>query len=35
MDLEAQPEVRWPIDLEAIVAKNVRRLREGRGMSQQ
>ena len=35
MDLEAQPEVRRPIDLEAIVAKNVRRLREGRGMSQQ
>ena len=27
--------MRWPVDFEATVAKNVRRLREGRGLSQQ
>ena len=32
---EARPEAGWPIDLEATVARNVRRLREGRGLSQQ
>lgn len=35
MDRDEQPEVRWPIDLETTVAKNVRRLREGRGIGQQ
>ena len=35
MDPQEHREVRWPIDLEATVAKNVRRLRQGRGMSQQ
>ena len=41
MDLDQQTEApgraeaRWPIDLEAAVAKNVRRLRESRGVSQQ
>jgi transcriptional regulator with XRE-family HTH domain len=35
MDPQEHREVRWPIDLEATVAKNVRLLREGRGISQQ
>jgi transcriptional regulator with XRE-family HTH domain len=41
MDLDEQTEVPrhaeapWPIDLEAAVAKNVRRLRESHGVSQQ
>ena len=41
MDLDEQTKVPphveapWPIDLEAAVAKNVRRLRESRGVSQQ
>jgi transcriptional regulator with XRE-family HTH domain len=41
MDLDEQTEApghvaaRWPIDLEAAVAKNVRRLRESHGVSRQ
>jgi transcriptional regulator with XRE-family HTH domain len=35
MDLDEQAETQWPIDLEQTVAKNVRWLREGRGISQQ
>jgi transcriptional regulator with XRE-family HTH domain len=35
MDPDEQAEARWPIDLEAVVAKNVRWLRESRGLSQQ
>jgi transcriptional regulator with XRE-family HTH domain len=35
MDRDEQVEPRWRIDLEATVAKNVRRLREDRGLSQQ
>ena len=35
MDRDEQAEARWPIDLEAIVATNVRSLRERRGFSQQ
>jgi transcriptional regulator with XRE-family HTH domain len=41
MDLHQQTpapghlEARWPIDLEAVVAKNVRRLRDSRGVTQQ
>jgi len=35
MDRDEQAEARWPIDLEAVVAKNVRWLRESRGLSQQ
>lgn len=35
MENDEGEEARWPIDLEATVAKNVRRLREGRGLSQQ
>jgi transcriptional regulator with XRE-family HTH domain len=41
MDLDEQTEAtgrveaRWPIDLEASVGKNVRRLRESHGVSQQ
>jgi len=35
MDREDEAVPRWPIDLEATVAKNVRWLREGRGLSQQ
>jgi transcriptional regulator with XRE-family HTH domain len=34
MENDGEDEPRWPIDLEARVAKNVRRLREGRGISQ-
>jgi transcriptional regulator with XRE-family HTH domain len=34
MENDGEGEARWPIDLEARVAKNVRRLREGRGISQ-
>jgi transcriptional regulator with XRE-family HTH domain len=34
MDRDEQVEARWPIDLEAVVAKNVRWLRESRGLSQ-
>ena len=32
---EARPEAGRPIDLGATVSRNVRRLREGRGLSQQ
>jgi transcriptional regulator with XRE-family HTH domain len=35
MDRDEQVAPRWRIDLEATVAKNVRRLREDRGLSQQ
>jgi len=35
MDRDEGAVPRWPIDLEATVAKNVCRLREGRGLSQQ
>jgi len=35
MDRDEQADVRWPVDLEAAVANNVRELREGRGISQQ
>jgi len=35
MDREEQGVPGWPVDLEAAVAKNVRWLREGRGISQQ
>jgi transcriptional regulator with XRE-family HTH domain len=35
MEHEEYGEARWPIDLEATVGKNVRRLREGRDLSQQ
>ncbi|HYO18168.1 MAG TPA: helix-turn-helix transcriptional regulator [Dermatophilaceae bacterium] len=35
MDRDEQAEARWPIDLEEVVAKNVRWLRESRGLSQQ
>jgi transcriptional regulator with XRE-family HTH domain len=35
MDRDEQADVRWPVDLEAAVADNVRELREGRGISQQ
>lgn len=35
MDRDEQAEARWPIDLEETVAKNVRWLREARGLSQQ
>jgi len=35
MDRDEEAVPRWPIDLEATVAKNVRWLREGRGLSQQ
>jgi transcriptional regulator with XRE-family HTH domain len=35
MDRDAEAVPRWPIDLEATVARNVRRLRQGRGLSQQ
>jgi transcriptional regulator with XRE-family HTH domain len=35
MDRDEQPEAGWPIDLEVTVARNVRLLREGRGVSQQ
>jgi transcriptional regulator with XRE-family HTH domain len=34
MDRDSAAEARWPADLEAIVAKSVRSLREGRGISQ-
>jgi transcriptional regulator with XRE-family HTH domain len=34
MDRQDQAGARWPIDLEAVVAKNVRWLRESRGLSQ-
>ena len=33
MDRYEQAEVSWPVDLEAAVARNVRLLREGRGIS--
>ena len=35
MDWDEHVAPRWPVDLEATVAKNVRWLREGRGISQQ
>lgn len=35
MEHDENGEAKWPIDIEAIVAKNVRRLREARGLSQQ
>lgn len=35
MENDEAGEARWAIDLEVIVAKNVRRLREGHGLSQQ
>jgi len=35
MDRDEQAGTQWPIDLEVTVAKNVRWLREGRGISQQ
>jgi transcriptional regulator with XRE-family HTH domain len=35
MENDGAGEARWAIDLEAIVAKNVRRLREAHGLSQQ
>ena len=35
MDRYEQAEVSWPVDLEAAVARNVRLLREGRGISRQ
>ena len=35
MDRYEQAAVRWPVDLEAVVARNVRLLREGRGISRQ
>jgi len=35
MDLDGQAEARGRVDLEATVAKNLRWLREGRGLSQQ
>jgi transcriptional regulator with XRE-family HTH domain len=35
MDGDEPAERRWPIDLEATVAKNLRWLRESRGLSQQ
>jgi transcriptional regulator with XRE-family HTH domain len=35
MQPDEQVEARWPIDLEATVAKNVRLLRESHGLSQQ
>jgi transcriptional regulator with XRE-family HTH domain len=35
MERDEQPEAGRPIDLEATVVKNVRRLRESRGVSQQ
>ena len=35
MDRDEQAEARWPIDLEATVAKNVRWLRESHGLSQE
>jgi transcriptional regulator with XRE-family HTH domain len=35
MDRDEQAEARWPIDLEATVAKNLRRLRESHGLSQE
>ena len=35
MDRYEQAEATWPVDLEAVVARNVRLLREGRGISRQ
>lgn len=35
MDRDEQAEARWPIDLEATVAKNLRWLRESHGLSQE
>jgi transcriptional regulator with XRE-family HTH domain len=35
MDRDEQAEARWPVDLEATVAKNLRWLRESRGLSQE
>ena len=35
MDPDDWVEQSWPVDLEAAVARNVRALREGRGISQQ
>lgn len=35
MDRDEQAAARWPIDLEAVVAKNLRRLRESHGLSQE
>ncbi len=35
MNRDEQPEVRWPVNLEAAVARNVCHLRQGRGISQQ
>ena len=35
MDRYEQAGASWPVDLEAVVARNVRLLREGRGISRQ
>jgi len=35
MDRYERAEASWPVDLEAVVARNVRLLREGRGISRQ
>jgi len=35
MDRYEQADASWPVDLEAVVARNVRLLREGRGISRQ